>query len=114
MWLQLQILALWNEFAVVKTDVGDVLIANAWNVDAANGSVKRIALQPARLIDRRGTLESGISVMAGIDAGDGSTDNRTHAVMISAASLMPTPQQLFDLWLEYQYGIVGRKPARLF
>jgi hypothetical protein len=110
----LQILALWNEFAVVKTDVGDVLIANAWNVDAANGSVKRIALQPALLIDRRGTLESGISVMAGIDAGDGSTDNRTHAVMIPAASLMPTPRSLFDLWQEYQHGIGGRKPARLF
>lgn len=36
-----------------------------------------------------------------------------HAIAINA-SLSPSPPTLHDLWLEWQFGIGGRKPARLF
>lgn len=32
----------------------------------------------------------------------------------AVASLMPCPRTMFDLWQEYQFGVGGRKPARLF
>ena len=112
--LQSGIMAIRRDQATLKTDIGEVLIANARNFDIMNGNIKRIALQPARRVDRSGTLEAGNAVMAGVDAGDGTGGDRTHAVMIPAASLMPTPRSLYDLWQEYQHGIGGRKPARLF
>jgi hypothetical protein len=32
----------------------------------------------------------------------------------TAASLSPCPQNLYDLWAEYVFGIGGRKPASQF
>ena len=34
--------------------------------------------------------------------------------MMEMATLMPTPRSLHDLWNEFQQGVGGRKPARLF
>ena len=70
-----------------------------------NNNVRRLAMAPVRVIPRAG-------VGGNDDANMGPQNARTPAA--PAASLSPTPRNLYDLWAEYQVGIGGRKPAAQF
>jgi hypothetical protein len=70
-----------------------------------NSNLNRIALQPARRVVpiRNGNNQQHNNPpAAGNNAGE------------EVATLSPTPRCLYVLWQEYQYGIGGRKAARLF
>jgi hypothetical protein len=68
-----------------------------------NRNVRRIAIAPARPINRTGATQ------------DGDNEPPTEGGAVPYVStLSPTPRTLFDLWTEYEYGIGGRKPAKDF
>ena len=65
-----------------------------------NSSVKRLANQPALRIVRQRTSE-----------GQQNSSQDQHA---RVATLSKGPRDLYVLWQEYEFGIEGRKPAKLF
>jgi hypothetical protein len=67
------------------------------NFTRLNTNIRRIAVQPAQRV--------GAMNLAG-------NENNINANYVS--TLSPTPRSLYILWQEYEVGIGGRKPARLF
>ena len=68
-------------------------------------NVGRIALQPGR----RHFRQQDHGQQVGADAG-----SDEDAAVPEVATLSRCPKTLYDLWTEYESGIAGRKPARLF
>jgi Transcriptional activator of glycolytic enzymes len=74
-----------------------------------NHNINRIGIQPARPIRIRAMpVQEGQIVQAG-DEGQGEKCN-----LVGAPLLSPTPRNLHILWQEFQFGIGGRKAAKLF
>ena len=67
------------------------------NFTRLNRNIRRIAVQPVQRV-RAMNVENDND-----DAGNN-----------YVSTLSPTPRTLFILWQEYEFGIGGRKPARLF
>ena len=79
-----------------------------------NTNLRRIAAQPIRALNRahnnaQQANNHGRGVAGGSAIGGGAAANP-----LCPAELSPTPRTLYVLWQEYQFGIGGRKAARLF
>ena len=81
---------------------------NLRNHTVLNRNINRIATEPARRVAGGGEAAAANNQQPAAAAppvvnnyGGGGT-------------LSPTPRTLYDLWVEYQTGIGGRKPARDF
>ena len=79
------------------------------NLQMINGNVRRLAMRPVGVGTARATTAGAVPQQQQRDDAAAGGD---HAMML--ATLMPTPRSLHDLWQEYQHGVGGRKPARLF
>ena len=66
-----------------------------------NNNIRRIALQPARRVPAR-------------IAADGEANPQPPEIEIGYATLSHSPRSLHLLWQEYEFGLDGRKAARLF
>ena len=73
------------------------------------------------LTDMVGKLHKAVSRMASSPLmystereGHGTLNTLTRSLTDSRATLSASPKSLHTLWLEYQHGIGGRKPAKMF
>jgi len=103
--------AAWQQIAVVDRKVGQI-----------NAAVQRFAAFPVVPIARR-LNQQQVGPAAAVVAGPNNqqndaaedNDNNTAANSIPyESSLSPRPQNLYELWNEYQHGIGGRKAAKNF
>jgi hypothetical protein len=88
-------------------------VTNQKGLQLVNANIRRIAIQPA-VRTLRGTTRR---------TGDDDDDTAVDAALLlatagvgaaPAACLSPNPKNLFEFWAEFQVGIGGRKPAKLF
>jgi hypothetical protein len=79
------------------------------NFSIVNANIRRIALQPGV----RGTVARGQRGRGNDDA-IGAQQPAIAGQRVAPPSLSPNPKNLFELWQEYEIGIGGRKPAKLF
>jgi hypothetical protein len=107
-----QLLAIHSLTTQIRRELHDIKVVQAAdratmqrNFAIVNSNVRRLALAPARVIPRAGAWGND-------DTNLGPQNARTPTA--PAASLSPTPRNLYDLWTEYQVGIGGRKPASQF
>jgi hypothetical protein len=68
------------------------------NFTRLNTNIRRIAVQPAQRVR---------AMNVGNEENNSTGENYV-------STLSPTPRSLYILWQEYEFGIGGRKPARLF
>ena len=76
-----------------------------------NANIRRIALQPG--------VRGPVGTLRRQGDDDARTDDAalllaTAGVSAAPASLSPNPKNLYELWHEYQVGLGGRKPAKMF
>ena len=73
-----------------------------------HSGIKRIAVQPV--------VRTWASSRCRRDRGGSSSSNTSGTVEINriAAELYPRPQNLYDLWQEYEFGLSGKKAAKDF
>lgn len=93
--------ALRRDFQELRTEVQRVGERETQHFNLLNAAVRRIALQPAH---RRGGNNPPLNAAA--IANNINNNNNT--------TLSPNPRTLHVLWQEYEFGIGGRKAARLF
>jgi hypothetical protein len=109
--IQSCLLSLRQENLELKTIMQTMKVNLERNFGIVNGNVRRIAIRPARLVAAAATAnvgqnQGGVAPQLQNAVGD--------RAMMPAASLMPTPRSLHDLWQEFHHGVGGRKAARLF
>jgi hypothetical protein len=92
-----------REFSELRASVENNAATNLRNHNVLNRNINRIAMAPARRV-------------AGAIAAEGPGNNLPPPanVVVGGGTLSPLPRTLYDLWVEYQTGIGGRKPARDF
>lgn len=78
-----------------------------------NNNLRRIALNPAHTLNAA-RRAGGVSVAEGVLDHHVVGKNKRGANHLPPAELSSCPRTLYDLWLEYEEGIGGRKAARLF
>ena len=106
-----------NELVIFKE-------ANSAMMKQMNDSIKRLTMLPiSRVITSRGSVGSIGSnsgghvneVGTGVGAGDGTNSGIVGgSVNTYHTTLSKCPKSLYVLWQEYEFGIGGRKPAKLF
>jgi hypothetical protein len=110
-------------FSELRAAVENNAATNLRNYNQLNRNINRIAMEPARCVAGQaaaaGNNNQGAAnhpqaanqppVAGAAAAAVGPVNN-----YVGMASLSPTPRSLYDLWVEYQTGIGGRKPARDF
>jgi hypothetical protein len=76
--------------------------------------VQRFANRPSQV--NHGFVRRAIGGANNNNALDNENDRTTNRVQqqIYEATLSKNPKDLYDLWVEYEFGIEGRKPARTF
>ena len=74
---------------------------------------RRMAAIPARAV-RRGQEKISTIEQDDENNADGESQTAQTHVTVHRDLLSKSPQDLFVLWDEYQFGLGGRKPARLF
>jgi hypothetical protein len=84
-----------REVQELRTELQRLSERETQHFGVLNASIRRIAIQPGQ---RRGNNNNA-------------NDNNN---AVGAATLSPNPRTLFVLWQEYEFGVAGRKAARLF
>jgi hypothetical protein len=79
--------------------------------NAVNRNVQHITLQPAQ---RRAPIQPALAALDSEQANDGNNARNGEEGIDPLATLSPRPKTLAVLWLEYEHGIGGRKPAKNF
>jgi hypothetical protein len=119
--LYAQNLSLRRELQEVRANMEDFRNSSRESMRRINENISRIALQPARVLGLRGSA----AAVAGLGRNNNGEVHRalnddTSAVdnalmpFAPAAVLTHNPKDLHTLWMEYEFGIGGRKAARLF
>ena len=85
-----------REFSELRASVENNASKTLRNHNVLNRNIQRLAMAPARI------LAAGQHAAA--PAGQG-------ANVVGGGTLSPLPRTLYDLWVEHQTGIGGRKPA---
>jgi hypothetical protein len=106
--MQSSLLALRQENMELKCVITGLKIGMERNFGIVNGNVRRLAMQPTRNLAVLATTATNQQNQGGVAAHAGGD----RAMML--ATLMPTPRSLHDLWQEYEFGVGGRKAAKLF
>jgi hypothetical protein len=104
-----------REFSELRASVENNAATNLRNYNVLNRNINRIAMAPARRI--AGPVAAGQN--AAPAAGQAGNNNNQQQVgpaniEVGGGTLSPLPRTLYDLWVEYQTGIGGRKAARDF
>ena len=102
-------------FSELRASVENNAATNLRNHTVLNRNINRIATEPARRVAGGGQAVAGGGQAA-------AANNQQPAAAAppvvnnygGGGTLSPTPRTLYDLWVEYQTGIGGRKPARDF
>jgi Transcriptional activator of glycolytic enzymes len=112
--------ALRQEVAEVKETLNDMAQCNLRCFDAINQNfrtvhqnLRRIASAPIRTLAGRQGAGAAETVPAENGANN-SVGNHAQAGPALSAELSARPNSLYDLWVEYDTGTGGRKPAREF
>ena len=95
--------ALRREVQELRTEVQRVGERETQHFGILNTSIRRIALQPVQRPRNNNNNANG-------NNNNNNNNNNNH----NAATLSPNPRTLHVLWQEYEFGIGGRKAARLF
>jgi hypothetical protein len=100
------------EFSELRASVENNAATNLRNYNVLNRNINRIAMAPARCI--AGPVAAGQNAApAGQQAGNNNQQQAGPAnIAVGGGTLSPLPRTLYDLWVEYQTGIGGRKAAR--
>jgi hypothetical protein len=106
--MQSSLLALRQENTELKSVIAGLKISMEQNFGVVNGNVRRLAMRPTRNLGILATAATNQENQGGVAAHAGGD----RAMML--ATLMPTPRSLHDLWQEYEFGVGGRKAAKLF
>ncbi|KAI2494042.1 hypothetical protein MHU86_20485 [Fragilaria crotonensis] len=93
----------------MKSSISGLKISMERNFGIVNGNVRRLAMRPTRNLTVLATAATNQQNQGGVAAQHAGGDR---AMML--ATLMPTPRSLHDLWQEYEFGVGGRKAAKLF
>jgi hypothetical protein len=97
----------------LRASVENNAATNLQNYNVLNRNINRIAMAPARRI--AGPVAAGQNAAP---AGQAGNNNQQQAgpvnIEVGGGTLLPLPRTLYDLWVEYQTGIGGRKAARDF
>ena len=96
-----------REFSELTASVENNAATSLRSHNVLNRNINRIAMTPARRI--AGPIAAG---QHAAPAGPGNNPQPGPANVLS--TLSPLPRTLYDLWVEYQTGIGGRKAARDF
>jgi hypothetical protein len=89
-----------REFSELRASVENNASTALRNHNVLNRNIQRLAMAPARII------------AAGQNAAAPAGGQGVNAVaVVGGGTLSPLPRTLYDLWVEYQTGIGGRKPA---
>ena len=107
--MQSCLLVLRQENMEMKSTITGLKISIERNVRVVNGNVRRLAMRPTRNLTVLATAATNQQSQGGVAAQDAGGD---HAMML--ATLMPTPRSFSDLWQEFEFGVGGRKAAKLF
>ena len=107
--MQSCLLALRQENTEMKSVITGLKISMEHNFGIVNGNVRRFAMRPTRNLTVLATAATNQQNQGGVAAQHAGGDR---AMML--ATLMPTPRSLHDLWQEYEFGVGGRKAAKLF
>ena len=107
--MQSCLLALRQENTEMKSVITGLKISMEQNFGIVNGNVRRFAMRPTRNLTVLATAATNQQNQGGVAAQHAGGDR---AMML--ATLMPTPRSLHDLWQEYEFGVGGRKAAKLF
>ena len=129
--LYAQNMSLRRELQEVRANMDDFRDSSTVYMRRMNANINRIALQPARVLGVRGAAAAAAGLGAGCSTSSGTNNNgevvvhQQHAlpagavdnVLLSSAPatvLTCNPRDLHTLWMEYEFGIGGRKAAKLF
>jgi hypothetical protein len=108
--MQSCLLALSQENTEIKSVITELKISMEQNFGIVkNGNVRRFAMRPTRNLTVLATAATNQQNQGGVAAQHAGGDR---AMML--ATLMPTPRSLYNLWQEYEFGVGGRKAAKLF
>jgi len=107
--MQSCLLALRQENTEMKSVITGLKISMERNFGIVNGNVRRFAMRPTRNLTVLATAATNQQNQGGVAAQHAGGDR---AMML--ATLMPTPRSLHNLWQEYEFGVGGRKAAKLF
>jgi hypothetical protein len=118
--LSAQMLALQSMTCQIRREIQEMRmnqladrVSNQKGFQLVNANIRRISIQPAIRTLRGTTRQTG-------NDDDNTAVDATLLLTIAgvgaapAACLSPNPKNLFELWSEFQVGIGGRKPAKLF
>jgi hypothetical protein len=99
------------KFSELRASVENNAATNLQNYNVLNWNINRMAMAPARPV-----TAGQNAAPAGRNAAPlGSAGNNNPGpanIAVGGGTLLPLPRTLYDLWVEYQTGIGGRKAAR--
>lgn len=105
-----QVEQLHRSFAALQAEVDRLRVTTEHSFSRLGRQVRRIAMQP--IARRRPTTT--LATTTGVNDDDSAGQQPTAAIPNQPSVLSRTPRTLDELWVEYQYGLGGRKAARLF
>jgi HEPN domain-containing protein len=110
-----QNVALRREVQELRAELQSLAERETQRFGILNTSIRRIALQPVRFARNNGNANNE----ANNNEANNNNNNANNLIddnneMDNNATLSPNPRTLFVLWQEYEFGIAGRKAARLF
>jgi hypothetical protein len=107
-----EVMAVYSQVTGLRREIEALRLSNTHNQQrneqnfrGLNRKLNRIALQPVQRVINNNNNEEGV------EGGNAPPDG---AAVPYVSSLSPTPRTLYVLWQEYEYGVGGRKAARLF
>jgi hypothetical protein len=103
----------------LRASVENNAATNLRNYNVLNRNINRIAMAPARRITGhvaagKNAAPAGQNVAPLGPAGNNFQQAGPANIVVGGGTLSPLPRTLYDLWVEYQTGIGGRKAARNF
>lgn len=116
-----QSMAMRRELQQLRSNIEEFRDSNREYMSRMNTNISRIAIQPGRALGFRGAV-AAVAAGGATAAGVNNNGGENTAVLVPpaaqhlpfAAVLTRTPRDLHILWMEYEFGIGGRKAARLF
>jgi hypothetical protein len=92
----------------MKSVITGLKISMERNFGIVNGNVRRFAMRPTRNLTVLATAATNQQNQGGVAADHAGCDR---AMML--VTLMPTTRSLHNLWQQYEFGVSGRKAAKL-
>ena len=101
-----------REFSELRASVENNAATSLRSHNVLNRNINRIAMTPARRI--AGPIAAGQHAAPAGPGNNPQPAGPANILVVGGGTLSPLPRTLYDLWVEYQTGIGGRKAARDF